>query len=587
MSTTDKNLSPVEHIKIASNYLRGTIADGLADELTASIAEDDTQLTKFYGFYQQDDRDLRAERKTSKLEPHYQFMLRLRLPAGVVTGEQYLEIDRLADEYANGTLRLTTRQTFQYHHVAKKHLRPLLQDAYAIGIDARGACGDVNRNVMASAFPEKSAVHAALHDWSTKLSEHLAWKSRAYEEIFLQQQATGEADHEPIYGTTYLPRKFKIAIAVPPENDVDLFANDIGLIGIVDNDELVGFNVAIGGGMGTTHGEPATYPRLGSVIGFAPLDKVLETVETLVTIQRDYGDRENRKHARFKYTIDDHGIGFIHEQLAERANLHLDPARDYHFERNGDPIGWFVDDDGKHHVTLFIENGRIADFDDNGRAHHGQYMGPANYKLRTGLREIAKIHKGTIRLTGNHNVVVSGIEPADVDAIAEIVSHYGIDDGSTERNSALRHASMSCVAFPTCGLAMAESERYLPDLVGKIETLMQEAGLGDERIVVRMTGCPNGCARPFLGEIAFVGKAPGKYNMYLGAAFDGSRLNKLYRETIGEDEILAELAPMIERWAAEREPNEHFGDFVVRVGIIAATREGRDFHDDVGPAEAA
>ena len=587
MSTTEKNLSPVEHIKIRSNFLRGTIAQGLADELTGSIAEDDTQLTKFFGFYQQDDRDLRAERKASKLEPHYQFMLRLRLPAGVVTGAQYLEIDRLAHEYANGTLRLTTRQTFQYHHVAKRDLRPLLQDAYKVGVDARGACGDVNRNVMASAFPEKSAVHAEIHDWSTRISEHLAWKSKAYEEIFLQHAPSGETDVEPIYGATYLPRKFKIAIAVPPENDVDVFANDIGLIAVVEDGVLVGYNVAIGGGMGSTHGEPATYPRLGSVIGFVGLDKTLETVETLVTIQRDYGDRENRKHARFKYTIDDNGIGFIHEQLDERAGIKLEPTRDYHFERNGDPIGWFQDDAGNWHVTLFIENGRIADFDENGLAHHGQYQGPANYKLMTALREIAKIHKGTIRLTGNHNVIISGIAADDRADIEGVIDHYGLDDGKTKRNSALRHASMSCVAFPTCALAMAESERYLPELVGKLEDIMDKADIGDERIVIRMTGCPNGCARPFLGEIGFVGKAPGKYNLYLGAAFDGSRLNKLYRENIGEEEILAELTPLIQRWSAEREDGERFGDFVVRTGVIAATLEGKDFHENTGSAEAA
>ncbi|WP_423823195.1 assimilatory sulfite reductase (NADPH) hemoprotein subunit [Salinisphaera sp. SPP-AMP-43] len=584
MSDT-KNLSPVEHIKLASNYLRGTIAEGLADELSASIAEDDTQLTKFYGFYQQDDRDVRAERKAAKLEPHYQFMLRLRLPAGVVTGEQYLAIDELAHKYANGTLRLTTRQTFQYHHVSKWQLRPLLQDAYKIGVDARGACGDVNRNVMAAANPERSAVHAAVHDWSDKISEHLAWKSRAYEEIFLEQKSSGEPDHEPLYGKSYLPRKFKIAIAVPPENDVDVFANDIGLIAIVDNGELVGFNVAIGGGMGTTHGEPATYPRLGTVIGFADLDNVLATVETLVTIQRDYGDRENRKHARFKYTIDDNGLDFIHAQLAERADIELEPARDYHFDRNGDPLGWHQSDDGHWQLTLFIENGRIADFDDNGLAHYGQYRGRPGYKLMTGLRELAKIHKGTIRLTGNHNVIIAGVAEADKPAIEELVEHYALDDGRAY--SPVRHAAMSCVAFPTCGLAMAESERYLPDLVAKIEGVMVDAGIGDEPVVIRMTGCPNGCARPFLAEIGFVGKAPGKYNMYLGAAFDGSRLNKLYRENIGEDEILAELTPMIERFSAEREDGEHFGDFVVRTGIIAETTEGRYFHDKTGPAEAA
>ncbi|GAB3681045.1 NADPH-dependent assimilatory sulfite reductase hemoprotein subunit [Salinisphaera aquimarina] len=580
----DKELSPVEHIKIASNYLRGTIADGLADELTGSIAEDDTQLTKFYGFYQQDNRDLRTERKHSKLEPHYQFMLRLRLPAGVVTGEQYLAIDDLAHKYANGTLRLTTRQTFQYHGVLKKHLRPLLQDAYKVAVDARGACGDVNRNVMATANPHLSALHTEVHDWSVKISEHLAWKSRAYEEIFLEQPPRGE-DHEPIYGKTYLPRKFKIAIAIPPENDVDLFANDIGLIAIVEDGQLAGFNIAIGGGMGTTHGDEATYPRLGSVIGFATPEQTLEAVETLVKIQRDHGDRSDRKHARFKYTIDDHGIDWIHAQLAERMGWSLAEARDYKFERNGDPLGWARDDSGSWHLSLFIENGRIADFDAKGTAFHGQYLGRSGYKLMTGLRELAKIHKGTIRLTGNQNLIIANVAPEDKAAIEELVAHYELDDGS--RNSTLRYSAMACVAFPTCGLAMAESERYLPELVGKLEAVVDDAGLSDQPIVIRMTGCPNGCARPFLGEIGFVGKAPGKYNLYLGAGFDGARLNKLYRENIGEEEILSELTPMIQRYAAEREEGEPFGDFVIRAGIIAETIEGRDFHENVGSPQAA
>lgn len=371
---------------------------------------------------------------------------------------------------------------------------------------------------------------------------------------------------------------------MPPENDIDVFANDIGLIAIVEAGELVGFNVAIGGGMGSTHGEPATYPRLGSVIGFATPEATLAVVEELVKIQRDHGDRENRKHARFKYTIDDHGLDWIHEQLDTRAGIRLEPAREYHFDRNGDPLGWRRSDDGRWHLTLFIENGRIADFDDAG-FHRGQYPGPAGYKLMTGLRELARIHKSHIRLTGNHNVTIADVDEADKPAIEELVAHYGLDDGS--RYSTLRHSAMACVAFPTCGLAMAESERYLPSLITKFEAVMADAGLSDDSIVLRMTGCPNGCARPFLGEIGFVGKAPGKYNLYLGAAHDGSRLNKLYRENIGEDEILAELTPMIERYAEERDNGESFGDFVVRTGIIAETTEGRFFHDDVGSPEPA
>lgn len=583
MSDT-KSLSPVEHIKLESHYLRGTIAQGLADDLSAAIADDDTQLTKFHGFYQQDDRDLRAERKAARLEPHYQFMVRMRLPGGVLSPEQWLAIDAIAHRFGNGTLRVTTRQTFQFHGVPKQNIKPLIQALDVVGLDTRGGCGDDNRNVIANTNPRRSAVHAAVHDWTQRISRHLLWRSRAYDELWLDAEAADRPEAEPLYGESYLPRKFKVAIAIPPENDCDVLANDVGLIAIEAGGELVGFNVAVGGGMGMTHGEPDTYPRLATVIGFTDLAHVLQTVETLVTIQRDYGDRKNRKHARFKYTIDDHGIDFIHAQLAERADIELETARDYQFDRNGDPLGWQSSDDGAWHLALFIENGRIADFDARGRAHRDQYIGPADHQPMTALRELARIHTGNLRLTCNQNVIVADVAEADKPAIDALVARYDLDDGS--RRAGLRHAAMACVAFPTCGLAMAESERYLPHLLTRLEAVMADAGVSDVPIVIRMTGCPNGCARPYLGEIGFVGKAPGKYNLYLGAAHDGSRLNKLYRENIGEDEILAELTPLIERFAAERGDGEHFGDFVIRTGIIAETIEGRDFHDNVGRMQA-
>ncbi|MES1942737.1 sulfite reductase subunit beta [Salinisphaera sp. PC39] len=560
--------SEVEHIKERSNYLRGTIAEGLADEITGALADADTQLTKFHGFYQQDDRDLRSERKHQKLEPHYQFMVRLRLPGGVITPDQWLALDEISRQYANGTLRLTTRQTFQFHGVLKRNLKPLLQAVDRAGLDAKGGCGDVNRNVVANTNPHRSALHAEVHEWSKRISEHLMWRSHAYDEMWLDAPPSDEPDAEPIYGKTYMPRKFKIAIAIPPENDSDVFANDIGLIAIVEDGELVGFNVAAGGGMGATYGEPATYPRLGTVIGFCTPDQTLDVVEKLVTIQRDYGDRVERKHARFKYTIDDRGVDWLTSELVKRTGFELGEARPYEFHGNGDRFGWVEGDDGDWHLTLFIENGRIADFED--------------YKLAEAMRELARVHEGEIRVTCNQNLVIAKVKPEARDAIQQVVDKYDLDNG--ERNTALRRASMACVAFPTCALAMAESERYLPSLIDKLDDVMREAGLADDPIVIRMTGCPNGCARPYLGEIAFTGKAPGKYNVYLGASFTGDRLNKLYRENIDEDEILAELTPMIHRYAEEREDGERFGDFVVRAGIVKATREGRDFHDDVGPA---
>lgn len=560
----------VEHIKARSNYLRGTIAEGLADEITGAMPDPDTQLTKFHGFYQQDDRDLRSERKHQKLEPHYQFMVRLRLPGGVLTPAQWLALDEIARDYGNGTLRLTTRQTFQFHGVLKKHLKPLLQAVDRHGLDAKGGCGDVNRNVVANTNPHRSALHAQVYEWSKRISEHLLWRSSAYDEMWLDAEPSGEPDAEPLYGKTYLPRKFKIAVAIPPENDSDVFANDIGLIAIADGDDLLGFNVAVGGGMGMTYGEPGTYPRLGTVIGFCAPEQTLEVVEHLVAIQRDYGDRVDRKHARFKYTIDDRGVDWLRDELAERAGIELAESRPYEFDGNGDRFGWVEGDDGRWHLTLFIENGRIADFPD--------------YRLAEAMRELARTHTGEFRVTCNQNLVIANVEADAKPAIDKIVAEYDLDNG--ERNTALRRASMACVAFPTCALAMAESERYLPSLIGKLDDVMREAGLADDPIVVRMTGCPNGCARPYLGEIAFTGKAPGKYNLYLGASFTGDRLNKLYRENIDEDEIMAELTPLIHRYAAEREPGERFGDFVVRVGVIKPTHEGRAFHDEVGPAGA-
>lgn len=561
--------SDVEHIKFASDHLRGTIQQGLDDEATGAIASDDTQLTKFHGFYQQDDRDLRDERRRQKLEPHYQFMVRMRLPGGVLSPEQWLKVDEVAHSCANGALRLTTRQTFQFHGVLKHNLKPLMQGINSVGLDSRGGCGDDNRNVIANTNPDISALHTQVYDWAQAISRHLLWQSKAYDELWLDAQpSTDTAGEEPIYGKTYLPRKFKFGIAIPPLNDCDVFANDVGLIAITEGDELLGFNVAVGGGMGATYGAPETYPRLASVIGFCTPDQIIAVAENIVKIQRDYGDRHNRAHARFKYTIDDRGLDWVKSELNQRLGWALQAPREFHFDSNGDRYGWLEGDNGKWHLTLFVENGRIADVE--------------GAPMMTGFRELAKAHQGEFRVTCNQNVIVANVAPENKDAIDAIVKKYGLRDGS--KDSALRRASMACVAFPTCGLAMAESERYLPELITKLDEVMRDVGLGDDPIVVRMTGCPNGCARPYLGEIAFTGKAMGKYNVYLGASFNGDRMNKLYRENIGEAEILDELTPMIGRFAAERNDGEHFGDFVIRAGIIQPTTEGRLFHENVGPA---
>ncbi|MBE2919798.1 assimilatory sulfite reductase (NADPH) hemoprotein subunit [Anoxybacillus flavithermus] len=558
--------SDVERIKRESNYLRGTLKETMEDRITAGIPEDDNRLMKFHGSYLQDDRDLRAERQKQKLEPAYQFMIRVRTPGGVATPEQWLVMDELARKYANGTLKLTTRQAFQFHGVLKWNMKKTLQAINDALLTTLAACGDVNRNVMCNPNPYQSEVHAEVYEWAKRLSDHLLPQTRAYYEIWLDEEkvaGTPEIEQEPIYGPIYLPRKFKIGIAVPPSNDVDVFSQDLGFIAIVEQGKLVGFNVAIGGGMGMTHGDRTTYPQLAKVIGFCKPEQVIDVAEKVVTIQRDYGNRSVRKHARFKYTIDRLGLEAVKAELENRLGWKLEEARPYHFEHNGDRYGWVEGVNGTWHFTLFVEGGRVKDTDD--------------YPLMTGLREIAKVHTGDFRLTANQNLVIANVPSEKKEEIDALIQQYKLTDG--KHYSALRRNSLACVALPTCGLAMAEAERYLPKLLDKIEEIVEENGLRDEEITIRMTGCPNGCARHVLGEIAFIGKSVGKYNMYLGAAFDGSRLGKLYQENIGEKEILSELRTLFSRYAKERLPGERFGDFVIRAGIVKETTDGRNFHD--------
>lgn len=549
----DKKLSANEGIKIRSNFLRGTILEGLADPITGAIPEDDTQLTKFHGTYQQDDRDLRQERLGQKLEPLYSFMIRVRVPGGICSSQQWLEMDRLAQSHANNTLRLTTRQAFQFHGVYKTKLQDTIKQINDTGMDTIAACGDVNRNVMCNVNPEQSRLHGEVFGWVCKISAHLTPQTGAYNEIWLGA-APAEASEleEPIYGKTYLPRKFKMAVAIPPSNDVDLYSNDLGLIAIEENGRLAGFNVVVGGGFGRTHAEPETYPRLGDLIGFCTPEQVVEVAEQVVCVQRDYGDRSNRKHARLKYTIDDRGIDWFKTELNSYLGWELAPAREFELTTSGDNYGWQQGVDGKWYYTLFIENGRVADWE--------------NYPLMTGLREIAKVHQGDFRLTPNQNVCIGQVTPEAKEAINQLLEQYRLL--KTEALSPLRKASMACVAFPTCGLAMAESERYLPALIDKLDAVMADAGLGDKPIMVRMTGCPNGCGRPYLGEIGLVGKSPGHYQLWLGASINGDRLNTLYKESVNEEQILAILTPMIRHYAKQKKNGESFGDFVIRSGAL-------------------
>ena len=565
MSNPATILTEVEGIKARSRHLRGTLIESLKDPLTGAIAEDDTQLSKFHGVYQQDDRDVRQTRNRQRLEPAYSFMIRARIPGGVCTTEQWLSMDEIATKRANGTIRLTTRQAFQLHGVIKGDLKPAIQEINRALMDTLAACGDVNRNVMCSPMPPVSAVHREVQVLAESLSKYLTPATGAYHEIWLdgKRHQSTVPDVEPIYGDNYLPRKFKTAFVVPPQNDVDVFAQDLGFIAIVEQGVLRGFNVTIGGGMGMSHGDPQTYPRLGDVLGFCATEQVNALAEAIVTTQRDFGDRTNRKHARMKYTIDDRGLEWFRTEVERRLGWQLEEPRKFAFAGNGDVYGWQQSTDGKWHYTLFVENGRIQD--------------AGGQQLMTGLRKIARLHKGDFRLTPNQNLIISNVAESDKQRITGLLQVFRIEN--SKRASLMRLHSMACVAFPTCGLAMAESERYLPSLIDRIDKLLDAHGLRDESITIRMTGCPNGCARPYVAEIGLVGKGPGHYNLYLGAGFAGDRLNRLHRENIDEAEILAALDSLFARYAVERTEGEHFGDFVIRVGVVAQVSAGKDFHN--------
>jgi sulfite reductase (NADPH) hemoprotein beta-component len=564
-----KEPSRNERIKEASNYLRGTLAEGLREEITGAIVEDDAQLVKFHGMYLQDDRDLRPERRRKKMEAAFAFMIRVRIPGGVLQPSQWVALDQIGRDYGNHTLRITTRQTIQLHGVIKSNLKQAMARIDAALLTTIAACGDVNRNVICNPNPLQSRAYAAAMKTARAISDHLLPRTPAYREIWLDGEkiAGGEPEAvEPLYGAHYLPRKFKVAIAVPPSNDVDVFAHDLGFIAILDKaNEVTGYNVAVGGGMGMTHGEPQTYPRTADVMGFCKPEDAVAVAEAVMTVQRDWGDRSDRKHARLKYTVEDRGLDIFRAEVERRSGVKFGKPRPYTFTSTGDRYGWTEGENGRGHLTLFVENGRLKD-------------APAA-RMVTGLRRIAEIHDGDLRLTPSQNVIIADVRQENRAAIDALVAEHGL----TAHASALRRNSMACVALPTCGLALAESERYLPDLITALEERLALHGLAEDEIVIRMTGCPNGCARPYLAEIGLVGKGPGRYNLYLGAAFDGSRLSKLYAEDLDHAGIIATLDPLFAAYAAQRAADEHFSEFVIRTGVVAATTNGRDFHANTGP----
>lgn len=549
--------SDLERIKRGSHHLRGTLRMSLTDPITGALRQDDVQLLKFHGGYQQDDRDAREARRLAKLEPDYSFFLRLRLPGGTMSPAQWLAMDAMATRYGTRGLRLTTRQTIQTHGIRKVDLRAAAQAIHACGLDTIAACGDDNRNVVAAVNPLLSRVHARIFEQAQALSLHFRPNSRAWYETWLDEPATDGNEAEPLLGDAYLPRKFKIGFAVPPDNDIDVYSQDVGMVAIIENGALTGYDVLVGGGMGATHGNAKTYPRMASPIGFIVPEQVTALAEAALTLQRDHGDRSDRMRARFKYTVDNHGLAWIKAEIERRAGFKLQPARDFEFTRRGDRFGWRKGDDGRWHLGLRIPFGRVHDRDGVTR--------------QSGMRELSALlaehaPDARIRLTPNQNVLIAGV-PAELRAAIDTMA-AGHDLALHRAGSRLALNTIACVALPTCGLAMAESERWMPAFLSKFQALLDRYNLHDEPIDLRVSGCPNGCSRPYLAEVALIGKAPGRYNLMLGGDHRGQRMNALYRENITEPEILAALEELLARFASEREQDEHFGDFAVRTGVV-------------------
>lgn len=550
----------VEDLKRASRRLRGTLLESLADPVTGALREGDQTLLKYHGSYQQDDRDLREERRRQKLEPAWQFMIRTRTPGGVLTPAQWLGLDGVASRFAERGLRITTRQAIQFHGVIKRELKPTLQAINAALIDTIAACGDVNRNVTVGVNPDETPLHAAVWAQAAALSEHLLPRTRAYHEIWLDGEKLADSgeEAEPLYGDTYLPRKFKTGFALPPYNDIDVFAQDLGFIAIAERGELRGYDVVAGGGMGATHGDAATYPRLARMLGFIAPEHAIAVAAAVLTVQRDWGDRVQRKRARLKYTIETHGLDAFRAEVERRAGVRFAPPAPFRFIHNGDRFGWAPGADGRLHLTVRILSGRVRD--------------DAGARVQSGLRAIAALldaqaDGAQLRLTPNQNLTIANVPARLRDAVDALVAEHGLDRAG---GTPLRQAALACVALPTCALAMAEAERYLPRAVARIDALLDRHGLSESPLHLRISGCPNGCSRPYLGEIALVGKAPGRYNLMLGADHRGQRLNALHLENADEDAILAALDSLFARYARERAPGERFGDFVVRAGVAAA-----------------
>jgi sulfite reductase (NADPH) hemoprotein beta-component len=546
------NLSSTERIKMASDALRGTLAEGLQNEVTGAISDDDIALVRFHGMYLQDDRDRREERASKKLERLYSFMIRLRLTGGVLSPEQWVALHHIAGEHSTGVLKITTRQTIQLHGVLKSHVKPTLKAFNEIGLTTIATCGDINRNVLCTSHPKQSPLHEEVFQYAHDIAKMLLPKTYGYFEIWLdgEKLTDKEVERDDLYQNRYMPRKFKIALAIPPNNDVDVFANDLGMIAIIEKGKLQGFNIAIGGGMSATHGNADHYPRLASVLGFvAGKEKVMKAVYEVLTIQRDYGNRSDRKIARLKYTVDRLGLDWWKEEMERRCGFALEEAKPFKFTSRRDYYGWEQNHEGLWYYTLFVENGRVLDDE--------------NLLLKTALLEVAQTGKAKFIFTCNQNLILGDITKSDKRLIQDILERHGIIK-HTENASAVRKAAIACVALNTCPLALAEGQRYFPSLISKIEPLLQKYGLQNEEIIMRMTGCPNGCARPNAAEIGFIGTSYGHYNLHIGGDRVGERLNVKYKDNLDEAGILAELDQLFQTFRQERSKGEGFGDFANR-----------------------
>jgi sulfite reductase (NADPH) hemoprotein beta-component len=548
LSQPVQTLHANEQLKQRSRYLRGDIVQGLRDGITGAVSHDDTLLMKFHGIYQQDDRDKRADRARRKLEPIYQFMVRMRIPGGVLSTRQWQGIDRISHQYAERGIRITTRQTIQLHGVRKPQLQNLMQAIRDLGLDTIAACGDDSRGVVCGANPCLSALHRRVGELARATSNRLIPKTGAYAETWYNESRPPREEEDPLYGPLYLPRKFKVGYVIPPVNDVDIYGQDVGFIAVVEAGELAGFNLCVGGGMGQLDSREDSYPRLAGEIGFVETEEAPQVAEIIMGIQRDYGDRKDRHRARFKYTLDNFGIDWFITELERRRGKPLAPLRPVVFTQNGDRLGWQQGDDGLWHCTLYIESGRV------------------DGALREQLQGLFQQFGGAIRMTTNQNLQLTHIGEHELEQVKLRLDDLGLAWRLAPDLQAAH--TLSCVALPTCGLAMAEAERYTPALLDLFNRLKAMHGIEQTPITLRITGCPNGCARPYLAEIALTGRAPGLYNLYLGGSFHGHRLAQLYAGNIGEARFIELLDQLFARYAAERQPQEHFGDFLQRSGVL-------------------